>query len=149
MTISGISRLYKINWRTIKNYEKIYLGKKYKRKKLKNVRVIGIDEIYICPKKKKYITIVRDLETGAVLHIGKGKGKDALKDLKKRLACSKAKIKTIAMDMSGPFKSWAKEVLPKATIVFDHFHVIKLMNDKIDTLRRSTMNKLDDEQKKH
>ena len=147
MTISGISRFYKVDWRTIKNCEKKYLGKKYKRKKLKNVRIIGIDEIYVCPKKKEYITIVRDLETGAVLHIGKGKGKDALKDFKKRLGCSKAKIKTIAMDMSGPFKSWAKEVLPKAKVVFDHFHVIKLMNDKVNAVRVLTMKELNEKLK--
>jgi transposase len=149
MSISAIARFYGINWKTIKNCEKEHLGKKYKKKKLKNVKIIGIDEIYISPKRREYITIVRDLKSGEVLHVGKGKGVNALKDFTKRLRCSKAKIKTIAMDMSGPFKSWAKDVLPKADIVFDHFHVIKLMNDKVNTVRISTMKELDDEQKQH
>jgi transposase len=39
-------------------------------------------------------------------------------------------------------------MLPDADIVYDHFHVIKLMNDRMNTLRRSTMNKLEDEQKR-
>ena len=148
MTISSIAAFYGINWKTIKNCEKEHLGKKYKKKKLKNVKIIGIDEIYISPKKREYITIVRDLEGGDVLHVGKGKGIEALKNFTKRLRCSKAKIKTIAMDMSGPFKSWAKNVLPKANIVFDHFHVIKLMNDKVNTVRIATMKELNNEQTK-
>ena len=147
MTISAIANFYNIDWKTIKNCEKEHLEKKYKRKKLKNVKIIGIDEIYISPKKRKYITIVRDLESGDVLHVGKGKGIDSLKDFTKRLKCSKAQIKEIAMDMSGPFKSWAKSVLPKAKIIFDHFHVIKLMNTKVNDVRISTMKELDDEQK--
>ena len=39
-------------------------------------------------------------------------------------------------------------VLPDAEIVYEHFHVIKLMNERMDALRRKTMNKLEDEQKK-
>ncbi len=31
---------------------------------------------------------------------------------------------------------WVKEHLPSAQIVFDHFHVIKRMNEKLDFVRR-------------
>lgn len=52
------------------------------------------------------------------------------------------------MDMSNAYTAWVKDVLPDADIVYDHFHVIKLMNERMDDLRRSTMNKLEDEMKK-
>ena len=39
-------------------------------------------------------------------------------------------------------------VLPDADIIYDHFHLIKLMNDRMNNLRRSTMNKLEEAQKK-
>lgn len=148
MTISAIEEKYGIDWKTIKNCEKEHLKRKSKRKRLKDVKAIGLDEIYISPKHRKYITIVRDLDSGDVLHVGEGKGVDALKQFTKRLNCSKHKIKTIAMDMSKSFQAWAKEVLPKADIVFDHFHVIKLMNKKVNSVRISTMKELDEEQKK-
>jgi len=38
--------------------------------------------------------------------------------------------------------------LPKATIVYDHFHVIKLFNEKLSDLRRSLYHKAEDERKK-
>ena len=51
------------------------------------------------------------------------------------------------MDMSKAYISWVDENLPNAQKVFDHFHVIKLMNDKLDKIRRRTAKELDEEQK--
>ena len=112
---------------------------------MKKVKVIGIDEIAIGRKKGKpvYWTIVRDLVSGAVLHVDKGKEGDSLKSFLFRLHCSKAKIELVAMDMGAAYTLWVKENLPGAAIVFDHFHVIKLMNDKLDMVRRRTMAQLD------
>ena len=93
-------------------------------------------------------SIVRDLRSGAVLYIGDGKGVDSLKSFGKKLRHSKAKITAIAMDMSKAYISWVKSNLPDAIIVFDHFHVIKLMNDKIDKVRRRVSAGLDEQQKK-
>jgi len=53
------------------------------------------------------------------------------------------------MDMSRSYESWAKKVLPDAELIFDHFHLIKLMNDKLDKIRRRTATKLNEEQKKN
>jgi transposase len=41
------------------------------------------------------------------------------------------------MDMSVAFRGAVSTNLPKAKIVFDHFHVIKLFNDKLSELRRA------------
>ena len=49
--------------------------------------------------------------------------------------------------MSKAYISWVDENLPNAQKVFDHFHVIKLMNDKLDKIRRRTAKELDEEQK--
>ena len=51
------------------------------------------------------------------------------------------------MDMSKAYISWVDENLPNAQKVFDHFHVIKIMNDKLDKIRRRTPKELDEEQK--
>lgn len=40
------------------------------------------------------------------------------------------------MDMSPAHISAVLNHLPEATIVFDHFHVTKLFNDKLSDLRR-------------
>lgn len=54
----------------------------------------------------------------------------------KKLKRKAVSLKAIAMDMSGPYKSAATEFIPHADIVFDRFHVMKLMNKAIDEIRR-------------
>jgi len=84
----------------------------------------------------RYLTVVLDLESGAVVFVGDGKGADALKPFWKRLRPSKARIAAVAMDLSAAYRGAVSAHLPGATIVFDHFHVIKLFNEKLSELRR-------------
>jgi len=157
MSITDIAKHYDVDWRIIKAAEKVHLEKKYAKIPLKDVKVIGIDEIHVHKKadkdknKEKYITIVRDLVSGAVLHVGRGKGVESLAPFQKRLNKSQCKIILIAMDMSRAFTSWAESNLPDALIIYDHFHVIKSMNEKVDAVRRRVCSELDskkDEEKR-
>ena len=71
-----------------------------------------------------------------MVFVGKGKGKKSLKPFWKRLHGSRANIKAVATDMSSAYYKAVSANLPKATHVFDRFHIVKLMNDKLTTLRR-------------
>ena len=59
-------------WGTIKDIQKRYLSKRYARPKLKNIDRIAIDEISI-GKGHRYLTVVLNLKTGAVIFVGDGK----------------------------------------------------------------------------
>lgn len=145
LSISAVARYFQLDWKTVKAVEKAHLKRKYRTIRLVDVAVLGIDEIYVGH--KKYKTVVRDLISGAVLHVGDGKGGDALKRFERRLASSKAKIRTVAMDMSCGYAAWVHKVLPDATVVYDHFHLIKLMNEKVDKVRRRTVTRLEEEER--
>ena len=108
----------------------------YAKPKLKHLRAIAIDEIAVA-RGHRYLTVVMDLESGAVVFVGDGKGADALKPFWKRLRPSGAQIEAVAMDMSAAYRSAVSIHLPKAVIVFDHFHVVKLFNEKLSDLRRA------------
>lgn len=54
----------------------------------------------------------------------------------------------MSSDLSEAFISAVKEHLPDAVQVYDHFHIIKLMNDKLDKVRRDTYNQETDENKR-
>lgn len=135
MTIKDVARHLNVSWDVIKDIEKRYLTRRYGRPKLKNLRQIAIDEITI-GKRHQYLTVVLDLKTGAVVFVGDGKGSEALEPFWKKIKSSRAKIEAVAMDMSPAYISAVIENLKMATIVFDHFHVIKLFNEKLDELRR-------------
>jgi transposase len=144
MSITDTANFLGLHWGTVKDIEKRYLQNKYAKIRLRDVKVIGVDELYTG---HDFITIVRDLESGSVLHVGAGKGGDALKDFTHKLNSSKCHIQAVAMDLGPAYAAWAKEHLPEARIVYDHFHLIKLMNKKLDDLRRKTMNEADEEMK--
>jgi hypothetical protein len=66
--------------------------------KLKRLRYIAIDEIAVA-KGHRYLTVVMDLVSGAIVLVGDGKGADALKPFWKRLRPSKVRIEAVAVDM--------------------------------------------------
>ena len=136
MTIADVAHHLNVGWDLIKDIQKRDLTRRYAKPKLKRLRYIAIDEIAVA-KGHRYLTVVMDLVSGAIVFVGDGKGADALKPFWKRLRPSKARIEAVAMDMSAAYWGAVMTHLPKAKIVFDHFHVIKLFNEKLSDLRRA------------
>jgi transposase len=135
MTIKDVAEHLGVSWDVIKDIVKQDLQRRFSKPKLKHLREIAIDEISV-GKGHRYVTLVLDLESGAVVHVGDGKSGDALRPFWKRLRCSRAKIKAVAIDMSPAYIEAVKKNLPQAALVFDRFHVMKLFNDKLSDLRR-------------
>ncbi|MBD3183532.1 ISL3 family transposase, partial [Candidatus Poribacteria bacterium] len=86
------------------------------------------------------MTVVLDLDTGIILFVGDGKGADALKPFWKRVRRNNVDIEAVSIDMSPAYISAVINNLPRAQIVFDHFHVVKLLNDELSELRRDLYN---------
>ena len=135
MTIQDVARHLQVGWDTIKEIQRQYLQQRFGRPKLKHLRHLAIDEISI-GHGHRYLTVVLDLDSGAVVFVSEGKSAESLLPFWRRLRSSRAKIKAVAMDMSAAYISAVRDYLPDAVIVFDHFHVIKLMNEKLSDLRR-------------
>lgn len=136
MTIRDVARHLNVSWDVVKDIQKRDLSRRYARVKLKHLRRIAVDEIAV-GKGHRYLTIVMDLESGAVVFVGDGKGADALEPFWKRLRPSRAKIEAVAMDMSAAYRQAVSTHLKEAVIVFDHFHVVKLFNERLSDLRRA------------
>jgi transposase len=124
-----------------------YLDKKYSKPSLKGLSQIAIDEIAI-GKGHRYLTVVLNLETGAVVFVGKGKGSESLDPFWSLLGRRKNRIQCVAIDMSAAFTKAIRENLPKAKLVYDHFHVIKLYNEKLSKFRRKLFNETEEKDKK-
>lgn len=77
MTIKAVAEHLGVSWDIVKNIQKRHLHKRFAKPKLKHPRQIAIDEIST-GKGQKYVTIVLDLQSGVVVHVGQGKGGDAL-----------------------------------------------------------------------
>lgn len=148
MTIQDVADHLDMSWDTIKEIQKKDLLARFSRPKLKHIKRLAIDEIAIF-KGHRYLTVVMDLDSGCVVFVGDGKGANALDPFWPRLARSGAKIEAVAIDMSQAYIEAVTAHLPRAEIVFDHFHVVKLFNEKLSDLRKDIYREMaDDEQKK-
>lgn len=142
MTISDVARHLGVSWDTVKDIQKRNLERRYAHISLKDVQLIAIDEISI-GKGHRYMTIVLDLKTGAIVFVGEGRGSKSLDPFWEKLRHSKARIKAVAMDMSPAYALAVHKHLPKSVIVFDHFPIIKMFNEQLSELRRALQNQVE------
>jgi transposase len=135
MTIQDVANHLQVGWDTIKDIQAKNLQRRFGNPKLRKLKQIAIDEINI-GKGHHYLTVVLDLLSGAVVFVGDGKGVEALEIFWQKLRRVRARIKAVASDMSAAYIRAIRDNLPKAVHVFDHFHVVKLFNDKLSAFRR-------------
>ncbi|MBC7771414.1 MAG: ISL3 family transposase [Pyrinomonadaceae bacterium] len=135
MTIKDVAAHLQVSWDTIKDIQARSLQRRFGKPKLHKLRQIAIDEVAV-GKGHHYLTVVLDLLSGAVVFVGEGKGVEALEPFWRRLRGSRARIRAVATDMGKAYIRAVRDNLPGVVHVFDHFHVIKLFNDKLSALRR-------------
>ena len=138
MPVHNVSQLTGVSdhkvWRVLDTY--IALAKKDE--DFSGLSIIGMDETSIA-KGHEYITLFVDLVERRTVHISAGKDNKTVVDFVEELEVKKGDrkaIKQVSCDMSPAFIKGVKENMPEAEITFDKFHIIKLINEAVDQVRR-------------
>jgi transposase len=134
-TIQDVAEHLGVGWDLIKDLKKTDLARRFRQPKLRHLKHLAIDEICI-GRGRRFRTVVLDLDTGAIVYVGEGKGADSLIPFWKRLKSSRARIEAVAVDLSPAYTKAVTENLPEAAVVYDRFHLMKLLNEKLSDLRR-------------
>jgi len=103
------------------------------------MKVAGMDETSL-KKGHNYITLFVDMEKKKTTFITEGKGSKTVKEFAENLEENKGlrnNIKDVSCDMSPAFIKGVRENLPEAKITFDKFHVLKIINEAVDKVRRA------------
>lgn len=103
-----------------------------------DVKAVGLDETSR-RKGHDYITLFVDLEARRTMYVAEGKDAGTLPCFLMDFMAHGGKpeqIERLSMDMSPAFISAAERNLPKAEITFDRFHIMKLINEAVDEVRR-------------
>lgn len=135
-TLLCVAIFLNLQWKTVKNIDKANLKKRAKQFSFKKLRYISIDEIAI-KKGHKYMTIFTDITTGQIIHAVEGRSEESLRLFLKLLSKKAKRLRGIGIDMSAAYASSVKKYLPNVSIIFDRFHVTKLLNNTIDKIRRA------------
>jgi transposase len=99
---------------------------------------IGVDET-IVRRGHDYVSLLVDVEEHRTLYVAKGRDHQVLQgfcaDLHEHNA-SLEQIKQVSYDISPAFIKGVQENLPDASIVFDRFHVVQIVNEAMDKVRK-------------
>lgn len=135
-TLLCVALFLGLQWKTVKNLDKANLRKRAKQFSFRKLRYISIDEIAI-RKGHKYMTIFTDITTGQIIHAVEGRDEESLRPFLKLLSKKARRLRGIGIDMSAAYSSSIQKHLPLVSIIYDRFHVTKLLNDTIDKIRRA------------
>lgn len=138
MPVAQVSKIVRLEDKKLWRIIDWYVTRAVERQDLSKVRRVGVDETSR-RRRHRYITIFMDLDARRVIFIAEGKGKACIAafsaHLRKR-GGDPARISDVTCDMSEAFLSGVAEHLPNARVTLDRFHIVKLITDAVDAVRR-------------
>lgn len=142
-SVTAVARLMRVSWSTVGECIQRVVTRKLPPDLLDGLRRIGIDELSY-RKHHNYVTVVVDHDRQRVVWTAPGKSADTVRSFFAALGAKRAeKLELVSIDMSAAYISAIEECAPSARIVFDRFHVQKLVHEALDEVRRALVRALE------
>jgi transposase len=93
---------------------------------------LGIDELHLLKKPRMIVTNVKER---TIIGVGESRKKASVLTYLSRLR-DQERIEVVTMDMWKPYRDSVREVLPKAVVVVDKFHVVRMASQCLDAVRK-------------
>jgi transposase len=122
-------------WRIVQHY----VEQAVTRMDLSEVRQIAADETS-AKRGHDYVSLFVDLARRRVIHVADGKTAETVDEFAQKLEAhggDREQITDASIDMGASFIAGVERNFPHAEITFDKFHVVKLVNDAVDEVRRA------------
>lgn len=117
-----------------------YISQKKLRIDLSSLKRLGIDEIALRKGQGDYIVVLVDLERRVPLGFATSrKQADIAEVLEGWGEAVLSQIIEVSIDLSGNYKGLVHKLLPNAEVVADRFHVMKIVNQDLDTARKALL----------
>jgi transposase len=147
MSLKETGEITGLNWKTLKEIDRDYIKSLLPNISELKFSRIAIDEIAIA-KGHKYVSIIRDYDTGVVIKIVPSRKYESVKAGLLSLGTPKLdNIKIVCLDMWEAYIKAINEIIPHAKLVFDKFHIVKKVNEAVDKVRKEEFAKADKEER--
>lgn len=130
-TFVSISDDVGMDEKTVRNIFRDYINRLEETLRFETPNWLGIDEIHII----KPRCVLTNIEERTLLDVLPNRSKETVVGYLSRLP-NRGRIQYVTMDMWQPYKDAVKAVLPKATIIVDKFHVVRMANQALETIRK-------------
>jgi len=135
---TAVVTLLRTSWRTVGTLIRRVVERCHDAEgdRLHGLRLIGVDELSY-RRHHKYVTVVVDHERGRVVWAAEGKSAATLKCFFEELGPERcAQLEAVTIDLSAAYIKAVTEASPAAKLIFDRFHVQRLVHDALDKTRR-------------
>jgi len=139
MPVAAVARLLDVHdtrlWRVVHHYVETALAEM----DLCALTRVCIDET-AAKRGHNYISLFVDIDARRVVFIADGRGASTVAKFADHVDAHNSdasRIKEVCIDMSGAYIAGVTENLTEAEITFDKFHVMKLIGDAVDKVRRA------------
>lgn len=127
-------------WRVVRHY----VDQAHQRQDWSGVKAVGVDDT-ATRKGHRYATVVVDLDlkgqtAARLLFMTPDRTAQSVAEFCHQMPAHGAQpeqVEIVAMDMSPAYQRGVSDHLPKATKVFDRFHVMKLAGEALDSVRKA------------
>jgi transposase len=122
-------------WKMIK----AYTNKARAEEDYSEVTVVGLDETSV-RKNHVYVSLFVDIEEKRTIFVTEGKDHTVIQAFVSDLVAHGGQpdnIEQVSCDMSPAFIKGVETNLPNASVVFDRFHVSKVINEAVDKVRKA------------
>lgn len=142
MTVKAVARLLACDRRTVKDAEVRYIVGLLRKRRLTGIRRIGLDEVSE-KTHHRYLTLATDLNRHRVIWVGKGRDKATVRRFFRWLGPERTKqLRVAVIDMHDPYEFELLAQAPRVVIVYDRFHVMKLLHGVLDQIRRRVQSQM-------
>jgi transposase len=138
-----VSTTMRIAWRTVGSIIERVVARCRREDLLDDLEYVGVDELSY-RRHHEYLTVVVDHVKQRVVWACEGKNAATLGRFFDALGPERtAKIKCVTIDMSAAYIEAVRTRAPQAQVVFDRFHVQRLVQDALDEVRRAEVRALE------
>jgi len=138
MPVHSVCQIIKVQdnriWRLLEKYVDQALASE----DFSHIAAVGMDETSKT-RGHNYVTLFVDMVKRKTVHVSQGKDHKTVADFVDTLESHNAtadQIKDVSCDMSPAFIKGVEKYLPQANITFDKFHILKIINQAVDEVRR-------------
>lgn len=105
---------------------------------LSQIKKLGIDEIALVKGQGNYLAVLVDLDTHKPIEIVQSRRREDIREILVSWGVEILnQIEEVSIDLWSPYKNLVEELMPNANVTADRFHVMKQVNDELDTMRKA------------
>ena len=142
-TFASIADDTGLDEKTIRNIFRDYVNELEAQFRFETPKWMGIDEIHLIRPR----CVISNIHNNTIVNMLPNRDKKTVVNYLYNLQ-GKSEVQYVAMDMWTPYRDAVQAVLPDARIVIDKFHVVRMVNDALEKVRKSLREQLTAKQRR-